>query len=223
LQTVKRVSLLNRVAGLINLLAGLVLLGSAAYMITYNHPYEAAAALGGLTLLFFVYWITRRIFPGNLLPWLQILVVLILSEMIFLGTIMDFYDTIYYYDKTSHFLSGALLAVIGILIFYWINPQQRVRLTVRPGFISLFCIGFTMTGKVIWEFYEYTGDRILGSNMQRWQRGAIQGLTDTMLDLVVGMVGSLIVSILAGHQIKKDAERFYRNFIHGFFEHAKIK
>ena len=80
-----------------------------------------------------------------------------------------------------------------------------------------------MTGKVIWEFYEYAGDRILGSNMQRWQRGAIQGLTDTMLDLAVGMAGSFLVSLLAGRQIKKDAERFYRHFIRGFFEHGKKK
>lgn len=134
------------------------------------------------------------------------------------GTVLDFYIKYPFFDKLNHGLAGVLFTGVGLITFYWINPDQRIRLTVRPGFVAFFCISFSTMGKVLWEYYEFAGDRILNANMQRWQFGAVYALTDTMLDLAIGMAGSLVVSLFVRHKPLQDMKLFYRRYIGGFFQ-----
>jgi len=195
----------------------LALLIAGFSMIAIRHYYEAAAALSGLAIIGIILRLTRRLFPGEKRPVLQAALAVVLFEAVFFGTVLDFYDKRPYFDKFNHGLAGAFLAVIGLITFYWFNPEQRTRLSVRPGFVGFYCTGFAILGKVLWEFYEYAGDRILQANMQRWQFGVVYALTDTMLDLAVGLIGSVIISLLIRNRLKKDAQRFYHDFISGFF------
>ena len=57
---------------------------------------------------------------------------------------------------------------------------------------ALFSLGFGVALLVAWEFYEFTMDRLYGFVMQHGQRPYSHGLTDTMVDLIVGTVGCLI-------------------------------
>jgi len=196
----------------------LTLLAAGIYMMVIRHFYEAAAALSGLAIIGIILRLTKRLFPGKKLPILQAALAIVLFEAVFFGTVLDFYDKRPYFDKFNHGVAGAFLAVIGLITFYWFNPEQRIRLSVRPGFVGFYCTGFAILGKVLWEFYEYAGDRILQANMQRWQFGVVYALTDTMLDLAVGLLGSVMISLLIRSKLKKDSQRFYREFISGFFK-----
>ena len=197
--------------------ACVALLTAGIYMIATRHFYEAAAALSGLAIIGIILRLTRRLFPGEKRPILQAALAVVLFEAVFFGTVLDFYDKRPYFDKFNHGLAGAFLAIIGLITFYWFNPEQRIRLSVRPGFVGFYCTGFAILGKVLWEFYEYAGDRILQANMQRWQFGVVYALTDTMLDLAVGLLGSVMISLLIWHKLKKDSQKFYQDFISGFF------
>ncbi len=70
-----------------------------------------------------------------------------------------------------------------------------------------------MFGKVIWELYEFIGDRLVSSNMQLWKNGGLAALTDTMHDIGFGLLGALLISLPAWWQLRKNPSLFYRRFI----------
>jgi hypothetical protein len=50
---------------------------------------------------------------------------------------------------------------------------------------------------VLWEIYEFLGDQFFTHTMQRG------GNTDTMLDLLFGMLGSILIAIYSGFKWQK--------------------
>lgn len=208
-----------KIAWLTILICGITLLMAGILMLSIGKAYEAGAALGGLALIGLFLLITRRLAVSRQRVYFQAVVMLIVSQAILLGTVLDLYDRTSFYDKLNHGLAGMLLAAIGLVVFYGVNAPQRKGLTVRPGFVVFWCIAFAITGKVGWEFYEFAGDRILSANMQRWQFGAVFALTDTMLDLAFGLAGSLLFSLPVGRSLRKDAPKFYQTYMAGLFEH----
>lgn len=213
-----RISRLKLAGHWVEWLASLSLLGTGVFMFAAGHLYEGLASLSSLAILWLLHFLTRRIFPGRLRHVVQIVTVLYLLEATIFGTVLHLYDKVPYYDKVNHGVVGTIVAMIGLLVFYWLNPGQRQQLNVRPGFVATFCIGFTAMFKVLWEFYEFSADRLFNTNMQGWQHGGIVGLIDTMTDLAAGLACALLVSLIASHQLKKDAQLFYSKFIRGFFD-----
>lgn len=126
---------------------------------------------------------------------------------ILLGTGMQFYD-IPYWDKYEHLFSAAMLAGLGFALFGQLTPKERLP-KVNPFLMALFAVAFgTMIG-VIWEFYEFTFDGLLGMNMQRYMVGhtLLQGravLMDTMGDLFADFFGSLALAVAGYFGIKRD-------------------
>ena len=56
---------------------------------------------------------------------------------------------------------------------------------------ALFSLSFAVTLLVGWEYYEFTMDRLYGFVMQHGQKPFSEGLTDTMIDLMLGSGGAL--------------------------------
>lgn len=126
---------------------------------------------------------------------------------VLLGTGMQFYN-IPYWDKFLHLFSASMLAGLGLAIFGALTPKDRLYQT-SPFLLALFAVAFgTMIG-VFWEFYEFTGDGLLGLNMQRYMSGHTllagrAALMDTMGDLLADFLGSLLLGILAYLGIKRN-------------------
>lgn len=77
----------------------------------------------------------------------------------FLGACYNFYTLIPFLDDVLHAAWGIVFGVIGIIIIKsFIGTPKTVK-----GVIAyvLFGIGFAMILSVIWEIYEYVGDKIL--------------------------------------------------------------
>ena len=72
-----------------------------------------------------------------------------------------------YWDKFEHLFSAAMLAGLGFAIFAALTPQKRLTST-SPLLMALFALAFGTTIGVLWEFYEFTFDGLLGLNMQRY-------------------------------------------------------
>jgi hypothetical protein len=88
-------------------------------------------------------------------------------------------------DIPSHFIGG-----VAITYFYRVasrNAQPMVG--VIPYSIQIL-LAFTTTGTTIifWEFYENLFDFFFGTHM-------VRGLEDTILDMLVGLLGALALSI----------------------------
>ncbi|MDE7163234.1 MAG: hypothetical protein K2O44_04040 [Clostridia bacterium] len=77
----------------------------------------------------------------------------------FLGACYNFYTLIPFLDDVLHAAWGIVFGVIGIvLVKFLIGPPKTIK-----GVIAcvLFGIGFAMILSIIWEIYEYVGDKII--------------------------------------------------------------
>ncbi len=82
-----------------------------------------------------------------------------------------------------------ILGGLAIAFFLWAAYSIAARTGTfgRPNSTVIAALTFTSTAAcaVFWEFAEYLSDRYLGTNTQK-------GLEDTLLDLLLGLVGGAI-------------------------------
>ncbi|MGG3562434.1 membrane-spanning protein [Neobacillus rhizosphaerae] len=108
---------------------------------------------------------------------------------LFLGSISSFYLHYKWWDSTLHFYKGVYVALAGITLYKLCVPV-KVRNDLSKWILFLFVLSLAVLASVIWEVYEFLGD--LTPITHTMQRG---GNTDTMLDLLYGLAGGLIMAI----------------------------
>ena len=112
------------------------------------------------------------------------------------------------WDNILHTFSGAMIGALGFSIVTLLNKTEKVPMELSPLFVALFSFCFAVTLGVVWEFYEYTFDGLLGLNMQKFalENGTPligrAALADTMMDLVVDAVGAFIMSVIGYISLK---------------------
>lgn len=138
-----------------------------------------------------------------------------------LGEVLRVYDHSIVFDKILHTTSGVIMSFIGFSFIFMLNKTNPEKMKLSPFFIVLFTFCFTMTTEYVWELFEYSADRLLDLNMQRWQDGITEtlengsvissvpygsGLKDTMGDMAVNILGCLGVCVyaLVGMKLKPD-------------------
>lgn len=142
--------------------------------------------------------------PSNML----ILYTIFLYSAIYLGEVKSFYYNVPNWDNILHTFSGAMIGALGFSIVTLLNNTEEVPMNLSPLFVALFSFCFAVTLGVVWEFYEFTFDGLLGLNMQKFalengtQLIGRAALTDTMIDLFVDAVGALIISIIGYISLK---------------------
>lgn len=84
-----------------------------------------------------------------------------------LGEINNFYVIVPHWDTVLHTLNGFCFAAIGFVLADMLNRHERVSLKLSPLFLAVVAFCFSMTIGILWEFYEYTVDRLLVLDMQK--------------------------------------------------------
>lgn len=137
-------------------------------------------------------------------PWFVYLLIAMALWFHTAGYIQDYYTIFYpYYDKIAHLVSGTTVALLGFLGVIFLDKYWDMNL--KTPFIIGFTIIFGMALAGFWEIYEFLIDTFLGGSMA----GPMQhGNTDTMLDMIFVLTGSVIVSIFGAfyfrHHRKED-------------------
>lgn len=153
--------------------------------------------------------ILRKRFRVYLPATLQIIITLFIFAAQFLGEIHDFYYRFPWWDNMLHCISGSVLGIIGFMFVYFLNKTHIKKTKLSPFFVALFAFCFALSIGVFWEIFEFTGDRLLGLNMQKFRMPGEDGLIDTMTDLIVDTIGALIVTII-GYIYMKDEKRMMK-------------
>jgi len=110
-----------------------------------------------------------------------------LSVLIFylIGRTLQLFDLFPRLDMPTHFIGG-----VAITYFYRsaIRNSQGIA-GVIPASVQIL-LAFTCTGTtiILWEFYENLFDLFFGTHM-------VRGLEDTLLDMLLGLLGALILTI----------------------------
>ncbi|WP_243249600.1 hypothetical protein [Clostridium sp. D46t1_190503_E9] len=105
----------------------------------------------------------------------------------YLASVWDFYS-ITNYDKFLHLLSGAIIAIIGYVLFLYLT-NEKARKEINPLTSAIFVILFATAAAGAWEIWEFTTDSLFGLHAQNGS------LYDTMWDIICGTVVGIITSI----------------------------
>lgn len=135
---------------------------------------------------------------------LQIIITLFIFAAEFLGEFYEFYYKIPWWDNMLHCISGSVLGIVGFMFVYFLNKTHIKRTKLSPFFIALFAFCFSITIGVFWEFFEFSVDRLLGFNMQKFRMPGEDGLVDTMIDLLVDTLGAFVVSAIGYIYMKRN-------------------
>lgn len=130
-----------------------------------------------------------------------------LFASIYLGEVRSFYYRFPIWDSILHFLSGAMLAALGLFLTQRHTNTDHQTAAINPGFAALFAFCFAAASGAVWETYEYVIDGLFDTNMQKvvTDTGEIltgsSALADTMSDIILGATAALIVAIASylGH------------------------
>lgn len=167
--------------------------------------------------------ILKKRFGVYLPKRLEITITLFIFASHVLGEINGFYDKIPWWDTMLHTTSGVILGLVGFLFVYLLNENGDKNVNLSPIFVVIVAFCFAMTMGVFWEFFEYGADRLFGFNMQKFRMPGQDGLVDTMDDLIVDAVGTLVACIGGWIYMKKKKDTLFNDYFDEWFESEKIK
>ena len=152
-----------------------------------------AGVLAMIPLLFLVDGIEhvtkRKISHGLELAYLFFILI---SAII--GTGLKVYDMGLVYDKVVHFCSGVL--IVFAVRELWDKEIAKQRALIK----FLFYVGIAALIAVTWETYEFTIDRLFGTDMQKVIES---GVADTMIDMISSVSGAIVTFVFLQVHEKK--------------------
>lgn len=107
------------------------------------------------------------------------------------------YESFPNFDIPMHFSGGFVTGMLGLAIHHQMASPSHNR--YHKLHHVLFVLGFTMLVAVAWEFHEYIIDETIGK-WNGWPRSQLS-LGDTMLDLFLGGVSSLVAFAVFRKQV----------------------
>lgn len=162
--------------------------------------------------------VLRRLRAIDIPPEFQVLAVTFVFASLFLGEVRSYYERFWWWDVALHVTSGLLLGILGFLLVYLLNENERVELHMRPRFVALFSFVFAVAVGCLWEIFEFGVDRTFDVHMQKPMLGDPSGLTDTMWDLIVDAFGALAISVLAWWYMERGKRSFVEAWTRKFIE-----
>jgi len=128
----------------------------------------------------------------------------ITTHLIF-GEIGGFYAKYWWFDLLLHTSSGFIFGIIGFVWAYMFFYTNRVK--AQPVFIVAFAVSLAIAAGAVWEIFEFSMDQFFGFNMQK------SGLVDTMGDLLVCLIASLVVGMVGFSYLRTHRGGFVRRII----------
>ena len=132
-----------------------------------NRNYENVF-LCALTLLLLVMpSLVQVTFKVELPTTLEIFILVFIFAAEILGEISEFYLVFPFWDTVLHTINGFLAAAIGFSMVDLLNRSEKIVFNLSPLFTAIVAFCFKMTIGVIWEFFEFGMDQLLGYDMQK--------------------------------------------------------
>ena len=98
---------------------------------------------------------------------LEVIILLFIYAAEILGEVNSYYTAIPYWDIMLHTLNGFLCGAIGFSLVICLDKDEKVFFRMSPLLIVIVSFCFSMTIGVLWEFFEYTMDRVFLMDMQK--------------------------------------------------------
>lgn len=145
----------------------------------------------------------KKLFKYDVSEELKLIYYLFIIVSLVLGSILGLYYKISWFDLLAHFLSGAFVSFASLILI----KHKRLLKKENTGFIILFMLSASLMVASCWEFFEFFSDKILGGDVQ-WV--AKTGVDDTMTDMLIAFLGSIIYSIHFLIQVKLNDKKYFK-------------
>lgn len=129
--------------------------------------YENAFVCVLCLFLFLAPTIIERKLKIDLPSTMEIIILLFIFSAEILGEIHNYYNRVPYWDMILHTLNGFLFAAFGFSLMDIINRNAKFKFQLSPVYLAVVAFCFSMTIGVLWEFFEFGCDIILGTDMQK--------------------------------------------------------
>lgn len=146
--------------------------------------------LGDLSMVFvlLIPKIVRKLFKIKITDAMEFIYVLFMILAQFIGSVVNLYNHTWWYDLFTHFLSGVLTTILALVIMNWLGVYNEK----NKWFNFIFMISFTLMIASLWEFMEFGTDLVMGTDVQHVLD---TGVADTMEDMLIAFLGSIIVGV----------------------------
>ncbi len=118
-------------------------------------------------ILFYIPTFANKIFKVSLPTELEAIILLFIFSAEILGEIGSFYTHIAWWDTMLHTVNGFLMAAIGFALIDILNNSPKFHITLSPVFVAVVAFCISMTVGVLWEFFEFGMDMLVGTDMQK--------------------------------------------------------
>jgi hypothetical protein len=196
----------------------------AAVLFYLGDSFEGWVGLAALVVFIFFQLILPGLASMSNPAFMRLIISCTMVSSLTAGRYLYLYQRITHFDKSQHVLYGIVLVIISLVLLYRLLPaDNRSNPQIHPVALAIFLIGSTMLLLFIWELFEFICDRQFGSDMQAWKAGGISGLTDTMIDQLMGLIGALASSTIIALFYARDRAAFYSKWLSGFFPQTSSK
>lgn len=166
------------------------IIGSLYYSTALIQSGNIYGVLVKLTIVFtmLVPNIIEKVFKTKFPDSLKFIYVVFIFMAHFLGSIVDLYHKIYWYDTFIHFLSGILVAVIANFLIVKTKIYNNRNIIMW----FLFMVACSSLIAVSWEIFEFVSDKAFNADAQNV---LTTGVDDTMVDMIVALLGAMLYGI----------------------------
>lgn len=98
---------------------------------------------------------------------LEIVIFVFVFAAEILGELQAYFIRYENWDTILHTTAGFLLAAVGFSLVELLNRSETVKFELSPGYLALTAFCFSMTIGVLWEFIEFSADRLFLLDMQK--------------------------------------------------------
>jgi len=97
----------------------------------------------------------------------EIIVMVFIFAAEILGELGEYYVRFPYWDTILHTTNGFLCAAVGFGLVDILNRAENVGLRLTPLYMAIASFCFSMTIGVLWEFFEFSADCLIHTDMQK--------------------------------------------------------
>jgi hypothetical protein len=163
----------------------------------YENAFVCLLALA----LFLLPGFVEKTFRVELPDTMQIIILCFIFAAEILGEIECYYLKYPFWDTMLHTTSGFLFAAIGFSLVDVLNQNDKLKFNLSPIFMAVVAFCFSMTIGVLWEFFEFSCDRLFQLDMQK--DTIVQWIASTELDPTRNNISVVIDGI---HEVTVNGE-----------------
>lgn len=98
---------------------------------------------------------------------LEVIIFIFVFAAEILGELQSYFIKFSNWDTILHTSSGFLCAAVGFSLVDLLNRSDNIKVQLSPGYLAITAFCFSMTIGVLWEFIEFSADRLFLLDMQK--------------------------------------------------------